>query len=287
VLIPMRSSGTKPPFFAVHPIGGGAFIFRNLVQHLGPDQPFYGLQALELAEIGEKGDPYLSLEDMAAKYLHAVRSVQPVGPYFLGGHSWGGVLAFEMAHQLTRAGEETRLLALFDTPSPPELSKLDALDDAGILVGLARDLGFQRGIELPLTVDDVRALPKDQQVDRVVKELQDYGLLPGDADNKWLRRHLQGYRSRLHLVRNYDPAIYPGQITFFRAADLDEVMTEDLDRLKMDYHSPVFAWDKLSSEPIQLYVVPGNHSEIMFEPHVQVLAERVSACISRSIPCVV
>ncbi len=288
VLVGLRTSGTNPPFFAVHPIGGGAFIFRNLAQHLGPDQPFYGLQALELAEIGEEGDPYLSLEDMAARYLHAVRSVQPVGPYFLGGHSWGGVLAFEMAQQLTRKGEEIRLLALFDTPSPAELSKLDALDDAGILVGLARDLGFQRGVELPLSVDDIRVLQKHEQLDRVIKALQKFGLLPADADARWLQRHLQGYRSRLRFVRNYRPEIYPGQLTFFRAADLDEVMTEDLDRLKLDYNSPVFAWDKLSSEPIQLYVVPGNHSEIMFEPHVQTLAERVSACIAKAIatPCV-
>jgi len=287
VLAPLRTTGSRPPFFGVHPVGGGAFIYRQLVNHLGPDQPFYGLQALGLAEIGDDGDPYTSLVHMAAEYLKAVRKVQPGGPYFLGGLSWGGVLAFEMAQQLHQAGEEVRLLALFDTPAPAELAKLCELDDAEILVGLARDLGFQQNIELPLSVDEVRALPGDQQFDRVLNELQSFGLLPGETTTVWLQRHLRGYRSRLGFVRDYSPAIYPGRITFFRAADMDAEMTRGVDRLQLDYHSPSFAWDKLSPESVEVYRVPGNHSEMINEPNVQVVAEYLSACIGRQVSCAV
>ena len=285
VIAPIRTSGTKPPLFGVHPVGGGAFLYRQLAHHLGPEQPFYGLQALGLADIGEHGDPYSSLEHMAAEYLADIRTVQPTGPYFLSGLSWGGVLAFEMAQQLTRKGEEVGLLALFDTPSPAELSKLDGLDDAEILVGLARDLGFQRGIELPLSVGEVRALTQEEQFVRVLHALQEFGLLPGEVTTGWLRRLLQGYRSRLGFVRNYVPDIYPGRITFFRAGDFDEEMMKGLDRLNMDYSSPSFAWDKLSTEPVEVFIIPGNHSEMVIEPNVQVLAEHLNACINRSITC--
>lgn len=287
VLAPFRTSGTRPPFFGVHPVGGGTFIYRQLADHLGPDQPFYGLQALGLAEIADQGDPYNSLKDMASEYLQAVRQARPHGPYFLGGLSWGGVLAFEIAQQMYQAGEEVRLLALFDTPAPAELAKLCRQDDAEILVGLARDLGFQQGIELQLSVDMVRSLPEEQQFQRVLTELQSFGLMPGETTSAWLRRHLHGYRSRLDLVRNYRPEIFPGRITFFRASDMDSEMTRGVERLQLDYHNPSFAWDKLSTEPVEIFKVPGNHSEMVNEPHVQVLAEYLSNCIARQVSCAV
>jgi phthiocerol/phenolphthiocerol synthesis type-I polyketide synthase E len=285
VLAPMRTTGSRPPFFAVHPIGGGSFIFRHLMHHLGSDQPFYGLQALGLADIGDAGDPFPSMEDMARTYVDAIRTVRAHGPYFLGGLSWGGVLAFEMARQLSAAGEEVRLVALLDTPAPAELSKLGALDDATMLVGLARDLGFQRGIALSVTVDEVRALDPEAQYVRVLDALQRAGCLSADATTRWLRRHLQGYRSRLRLVRDYAPGIYNGRLTFFRAGSLDAEMTPHLDQLNLDYHDPVSAWGRLSGEPVDLFTVPGNHSEIVFEPHVQRLAEYLSACITRGASC--
>lgn len=287
VLAPFRTSGTRTPFFGVHPVGGGTFIYRLLAHHLGSDQPFYGLQALGLAEIADQGDPYISLSHMAGEYLQAVRQVQPQGPYFLGGLSWGGVLAFEMAQQIYQAGEEVRLLALFDTPAPTELAKLCDQADAEILVGLARDLGFQQGIELQLTVDMVQSLPQEQQFDRVLTELQSFGLLPGETTTAWLRRHLHGYRSRLGLVRDYRPEVYPGRITFFRATDMDSEMIRGVERLQLDYQSPSFAWDKLSTEPVEIFKVPGNHSEMVNEPYVQVLAEHLSTCIARQMPCAV
>lgn len=282
VLAPMRTTGSRPPFFAVHPVGGGCFIFRHLMERLGPDQPFYGLQAPALADLGESGDAHASFEAMAASYVEAIRTVQPHGPYFLGGLSWGGALAFEMAQQLQGAGEEVSLVALLDTPSPQQLGLLDALDDTAILVGLARDLAFQRGIEVPFDLDQLRLMEAEPRIALVMEELKKTGVLLPDMTPQWMARQLRGWRSRIRFVRDYAAKPYAGRLTFFRAAMLDQDMVEDLKQTGFDQNDPVFGWERLSSEPVEVFTIPGNHSQIVFEPGVKLLAKHLEECISRA-----
>ena len=111
-LVPLQPLGDKPPFFLVHGYGGDVFIFLGLAQSLAPDQPAYGLQAVGL---DGKSARHTTVEDMAAHYIQEMRAVQPDGPYYLGGYSMGGLIAFEMAQQLQRLGQRVALLALFDT----------------------------------------------------------------------------------------------------------------------------------------------------------------------------
>ena len=111
-LVPIQPSGSRPPFFCFHGGGGNVLIYRKLSQYLGSDQPFYGLQSQGL----DGSSPLLrTIEEMAALYVKEIRSVQPHGPYFLGGYCLGGSIAYEAAQQLHAAGEEVALLALFDT----------------------------------------------------------------------------------------------------------------------------------------------------------------------------
>ncbi|QQZ16711.1 amino acid adenylation domain-containing protein [Rhodococcus sp. 21391] len=111
VLLPLRTTGTGNPVFCIHPAIGLAWCFTGLVQYLG-DRPVYGLQAPALTDPDVRVD---SLEDLAARYVQRIRSVQPDGPYHLVGYSVGGQIAHEMAVQLTGVGEEVATLAMLDT----------------------------------------------------------------------------------------------------------------------------------------------------------------------------
>jgi thioesterase domain-containing protein/non-ribosomal peptide synthetase component F len=111
-LVVIQPRGSRPPFFCIHGGGGNVLIYRDLSRHLGPDQPFYGLQAAGLD--GER-PPLTTIEDMASLYVKEIRNFQPRGPYFLGGYCMGGTVAYEMAQQLRGQGEEVAVLALFDT----------------------------------------------------------------------------------------------------------------------------------------------------------------------------
>src|SRR5262249_11903943 len=96
-LVAIQPSGSRPPFFFVHGHGGNVVRFRDLAHHLGPDQPFFGLQAVGL---DGKQPAYTRMEEIAAHYLREIRAVQPAGPYYVGGFCFGGLVAFEMAQQL-------------------------------------------------------------------------------------------------------------------------------------------------------------------------------------------
>jgi thioesterase domain-containing protein/acyl carrier protein len=111
-LVAIQKQGTRPIFFCMHGAGGNVLIYRELAQHLGADQPFYGLQAQGLD--GSR-PPLGTIEEMAALYTKEIRRVQPHGPYLIGGYCMGGTLAYEVARQLRESGEAISLLALFDT----------------------------------------------------------------------------------------------------------------------------------------------------------------------------
>ena len=110
-LVPIRASGLYAPLFCVSGIHGNVLLYADLAKHLGKSQPFYGLQSKGLDGIQS---PHTSIEEMATYYIEAIKTVQPQGPYFLGGFSLGSKVVWEMAQQLHRQGEKVALLALFD-----------------------------------------------------------------------------------------------------------------------------------------------------------------------------
>jgi hypothetical protein len=116
-LIPIRKDGRQRPFFFVPPAGTTVLTYASLINLMGDDQPFYGLQPLGL-EAGET--PHSTVEEMARYYLKDIQAFQPNGPYLLGGQCFGGLVAFEMARQLKAQGQEVSLVAILDTELPPK-----------------------------------------------------------------------------------------------------------------------------------------------------------------------
>ncbi|HEY6331493.1 MAG TPA: amino acid adenylation domain-containing protein, partial [Blastocatellia bacterium] len=102
-LAPMKPGGSRRPLFFVHVGSGNVLAYVDLVRHLHVDQPFYGI---EDPNLHSDEAPALSIEEMASAYIELIRQVQPAGPYSLGGWSFGGIVAYEMAQQLSRMGEE-------------------------------------------------------------------------------------------------------------------------------------------------------------------------------------
>jgi amino acid adenylation domain-containing protein len=115
-LVPLTTTGTTTPFFCIAGSGGLALSFLSLARQLGPEQPFYGVQAHGLER---RGLIDFTLSRAAARCLTDIRRVQATGPYLIGGHSLGGVLALMVAQQLAEEGEEVALLALLD----PDISR--------------------------------------------------------------------------------------------------------------------------------------------------------------------
>ena len=111
LLVEMATGGCGVPFFWLHGIGGEVLSYLTVSKHLGASRPVYGLTA-EWTEVSSLAKP--SVEGWAARFIHELRAVQPSGPYYLGGHSAGAILALEAARQLEASGQSVGLVALID-----------------------------------------------------------------------------------------------------------------------------------------------------------------------------
>ncbi|MCW2589366.1 MAG: hypothetical protein JWQ86_1793 [Mycobacterium sp.] len=112
-IVPLEAAGTRTPIFALGGHNGDVFAYRALALHLGPDQPFFGLQPPGLEE---GSDPLTRVEDIARYFAEQIRSFRPVGPMSIAGYCAGGSIAFELARQLTDSGASITNLILFGAP---------------------------------------------------------------------------------------------------------------------------------------------------------------------------
>jgi thioesterase domain-containing protein len=278
-LVALRATGWKPPMFFAHPAGGGISCYLDLARAFDPERPCYGLQARELERAGAEGEAYASLEDMVAHYVAAIRGVQASGPYYLGGWSFGGVIAFEMAVQLQQAGAEVGLLALLDT-YPPILARDRRFDDGTLLFGLARERAVQSGHPFSVTFEEVQACPAAGRFAFVVRRLQEERFIGTELTDARIATYLRGFRTREDYLRLYTPRVYDGPITLFNAAEVDPETAKVWASRQLDVSAPARGWDRLSTRPVDVHVVPGSHMTIAIEPNVGALATQLHACLA-------
>ncbi|HVB29717.1 MAG TPA: amino acid adenylation domain-containing protein [Terriglobia bacterium] len=262
-LVAIQLGGSKRPLFLVHPAGGHVFPYVHLAKFLGPDQPCYGLQARGV-EDGQ--DPHTRIEDMAAHYIQALQTVQPAGPYLLGGWSMGGVVAFEMAQQLHAHGERVALLALLDGRIPTPEEAFPEEDSEAILL-VERYFGISFG-----PMESLVELPKDEKLAFVLERAKGAGLVPAELDVSQARRFVKQLRSDLRATQNYGLKHYPGRIAFFRASETLAGTSSD----------PTLGWSEWARGGVEVHIVPGNHANLIYEPHVEVLAEKLTACLNQA-----
>jgi acyl transferase domain-containing protein len=254
-----------PPLFLMHPVGGHVYFYRELATQLGSEQPVYGLQA---TGVDGNSEPLTRVEEMATQYVEAVRQLQPAGPYFLGGASFGGTLAFEMAQQLHAQQQRVALLAMIDTPGPGHLP-VELNDEAEILAYL-----LKLGNDISVSLDELRSLTLEEQFHYYLDQLKLANRAIPSEDLEWssFRTVLKLFQANSKSMRNYLPQRYPGKILFFRAQERDAYLP----------HHPELAWIDLAMEGLEIYVIPGNHITMNEPPHLQELAHWLRVGLERA-----
>ncbi len=261
-LVRIQPHGSRPPLFCAHPGGGNVICYMELARHLDPDQPVYGFQARGL---NGEAEPLTRIEEMAAHYIEKMRAVQPAGPYRLLGWSFGGVLAFEMARQLHERGECVALVALLDAAihDPADAPrKRRELDDAEMLLGAF-------GEPSPELLRHLRTLQPDEQLQYVLDWAHRVNALPPDFDLAQFRHLFNIFKTNERAHRSYVPRAYPGRVTLFRA---QEQLAKEPQRL-------LLGWEKFAGGGVDVHVVPGNHFNMAYRPHVRALCEQLAACL--------
>ena len=278
-LVAIQPNGSNLPFFCLPGAGGFPFYFYNLARYLGPDQPLYSFQASNLD--GEL-QPITQVEDIAAHYIQAIQAVQPQGPYFLGGHSFGGKVAFEMAQQLLHQGHLVALVAIFDTKAPTYQKKKTGADwdDTKWLTEFAKALEIVFAKNLNISYETLQPLEPKEQLKCVLQRFQMVNILPPDAQTTQLNNLVQVFKAN-HLVDYLPQQVYSTRIALLRAseASVEEPSSKFPSEILQD---TAWGWSKFSCEPVDIHFVPGNHITMMTQPHVQILAEQLRACIQKA-----
>lgn len=262
-LVVMQQGTSDKIIFGVHALSGTVTDYICLARNIGEDQTFYALQA---RGVDTEDEPHTRLEAMAAYYLEAVREIQPEGPYLLTGYSLGGHVAFEMAQQLSAEGSRVALLALLDTPRVACNVDWDGEFDA------ARYWCWRnRKKGLNLSVEHLRSLDPDQQIECVVEQLRLADKPPPFMTRPHAnpRRILKVEVSNYQALFNYRHRPYPGRLTLLRTRrdSLPTEVPEDL------------GWGPVAAGGVDVHWLPGDHNTMWESPNVEALGRVLMECI--------
>jgi thioesterase domain-containing protein len=237
VLLPIRTKGSRPPLFCIHPAGGLSWCYMPLARYVPEDFRIYGLQARGLDGSGEFPR---SVREMAADYIEQIRTVQDTGPYYLLGCSFGGVPAHEIAVQLQAAGEEVAALILLDSYPAKRRPEPGAVGEEGAPAEDADEPGPDAGAE-----DDRMA----QWIERVRREAGE--LLGSITDDEFLILARTFLRNG-EMHKAHDSGRFNGDALLFVAA-----------AGKDDSRSAVERWEDYVSGAITEIRLPCAHSDML------------------------
>jgi acyl transferase domain-containing protein/thioesterase domain-containing protein/acyl carrier protein len=256
-IVPIRSQGSRLPLFLISGLGGGVIKFHALARSLGEDQPVYALQPQGID--GRKS--FLTrVEDMAAYYIGQIKKIQPLGPYCLAGYSFGGYVVFEMAQQLHAAGEKVVLVGFLDTIEYQYRERL-------------RGSSGTRWQRWEMRINRLKKGGRSY-VHEAVKsfvERMAYGIF-GKLDRPLPQRFSTLPNVNGFAMSQYRPTVYPGQLVIFRSVNREEIFEND----------ELLGWGGLAEGGIEVFDITGTHLEMLYEPNVRVLAEKLRSCLERA-----
>lgn len=286
-LIALQPEGSMPITYLIHGMAGHLLRFNTLIRYMAPDFPLYGLQAKGL---NGEGEPLQTVEDMASVYIQEIKDHQPEGPYYIGGFSFGGYVAFEMARQFNAQGQQVALLVILDTPASTVPRYSESLNPAQLMSYQVRSLAERSKLKVlrnSRTLGRVRnKLRGDRRSPRNRSDpsldtnatqmpLAYLGQLTqpegeskmGEDESASPYQYMMDLNLSALIKYAFHP--YPGKITLFKA--------------KRSWRGVIFGWESLAGDGVEIHQIPGTHLKILEEPNVKVLADKLKSCILRSI----
>jgi len=273
-LVPIQPHGNNPPFFCVSGVFGNVFDLYQLAHYMGTEQPFYGLRSLG---IEENVLPYIQMADIAAHHIKALQTIQAQGPYLIGGYSFGGKVAFEMAQQLLQQGHEVSLLAIIDihVVVPDKEKEVSQWNEVQTIIEFAKIYGSALGKDL--NTDTICSLTGHEQLRYLLERLKALGQTLSETE---LKQRLSVYKANLQAAEEYVVNEIPIPIIFLRASEF-EPNNDFLQDEATTVADPTWGWEQVSAS-IELEVIPGSHFTMMTEPYVRILAERLKICLDEA-----
>jgi thioesterase domain-containing protein len=258
ILVPIQPNGDARPVFGVPGAGGSVLSLHPLSRALGAGQPFYGLQAVGL---DGRTPPLDSVGETAIANIAALKQVQPAGPYSLLGHSYGGVVAYEMARVLLEQGEDVASLTLLDVRAPSAMQEAFDHDESNALLDACTVAANASGTNVEIDLDGLRQLPDDAKIQYLVGLLNDHGV---ESNAEQFNALYNVYRANLRCYRNYAPLPLSRdiEVSLYRATQAAQHGAVPRD----------YGWTQLLRAPIRIHDVDADHFSILKKVTIQAVA---------------
>lgn len=260
-LVTIKAAGNRSPLFCIHAVDGDVLSYRKLATYLGNDQPVYGFWFNKF--VAGIRHP-VEISDLASCYIGEMRALQPIGPYFIAGHSMGGLIAYEMARQLRLQNQRVALLAMFDTWLIHKRDRKKLTEKV--------NKSWQKSSSVSVTQAPHYLFAKiTKEIGRFRQKLlaRKYRMnFINDAELD----ELQAPTILKSAFRNYRPGSYDGTIMYFKSE-------EDPDGYSSE---AVVEWSKLANH-IQTVQIAGDHGSMIIEPHVKELADKVRYALQTAV----
>ncbi|RXJ49670.1 amino acid adenylation domain-containing protein [Gelidibacter gilvus] len=257
-LVPLKIGGTKPALYIVHGANHNVLMFNALAQRLDKEQPVYGLQSRGLNGVDE---PHDSIDQMAADYISEIVASNPDGPYALGGFSYGGIVAYEMARQLLAQGKEVTILAQFDTYVFPSYYHTNPL------VRKVLDVSYNIGKMVYLSFNMLSSKKNFIRRKELLK-LQISGLILKLKHGKEKQYEMQ-FNVPYKMHHNHSIATNAYNIT---PQDIVIDLFRSMEEINFVHDHDLLGWKKMGGRGIRKHMIPGNHLDMFEEPNVEALA---------------
>ena len=267
-LVTLAEGDGQPPLFCIHGGDGGVLFYRDLAVLMPAGLPIHAIESLALG--GHGPVPVLSIEETAAAYIDEILKVRATGPFRLAGYSYGGVVAHEMACQLSEAGHEVSFLGMFDTSSPTATSR--AYSSTERLTVFWRENGH---LPLASRLGSLAARVADgihthTKVKAELKAAQATGPAPAYSELRRVQVREENWRS----MSSYQPRAFPGRITLFKTTHLDDKFERPAD----------YGWSSAALSGLEIIPVTGHHLDLFAPDHVGNLAMALTGALEGNRP---
>lgn len=275
-MLPLQASGNRPPLFLLPALGGDIRCYADVVQQLGKEQPVY---AFRPRGVDQDLPPHLTMEEMIADYIAAMRDLQPAGPYYLAGWSAGGVFAFALAQALECAGEEVALIAMFDAPLPSIFDGVKVDDDARFLCELVSFASRFSGNDLQINHAELSKLPPDEQFPFALAEARRSGIIPAETPEPFIRRLVRAGEANVRVLQGYEPKRLTTPIRLFVPAS--KTALADLSGVRPPSDEDL-GWSTRIGQAVELQEVPGDHFSMMVGEGATAIAQCLNKHLATS-----
>ncbi|HEX8905209.1 MAG TPA: thioesterase domain-containing protein, partial [Longimicrobiaceae bacterium] len=269
-LVALHAGGTRPPLFFVHPAGGTVFRYAELARALGPDQPFYGLQA---RGVSDDQPPVDSMEEMVERYAAAIREAFPSGPYLVGGWSAGGPVAFALAARLREMGEDAPLVIILDAVAPGHGDDPPAFDDVDLYLRFTQDLlGAEPGAAAKELEAELRAVPADQRQEATRRWIASRPTSAPPGMVTQIGRTVRLWEAMDRALRSWRPPRFDGDVLLIEAEQGSPTAPTPPGGL-------VAGWAPYVGGRLEYRVLPGAHVNLVLEPWVAAVAREITRAL--------